>query len=515
MLTALMMVGLSWAGWRSDGQIPITPVRVESARAGGTRSRLQVSPPRDWPEGARLIVARGTEPLGWCQRNEGTPAGLMFAFCRGVALPPEASELRGWVIGRDLIASLRDRWPVDGPLFGRIDVVGPGARSAWIDAGASHGIRLGDCWWRRVNGQPVARFDVQLVDREVCFCRVVPLAAGWVAARGERVALWPTPGQRRRNRAASAVSLVEPTEDGQIVWVPAPPDIDAPPEPRVDFYRNGRYVGSGIAHRRERPFWHVRTLPAAGVTEVCVGDDAVIRTSTDIRARRICARVFEQTPGGYLVSAGGIDGLSVGDIGTVYRADRSISRVKLVRVQRSYSVAQLMDLAEGGPPVASAPGAARLQRLDEVRFGPSPARSVAVGTVEHVVEDTLFTARTTGSRPAPVLAPIALRRGDRTIGVAILLEVGNGRALGFAIARSLADSLAPGETLVLPPQAQSSGPARSSPHDSGSATGAPRPCRHEVRRPEGCFEPPDSAPIMQALDCAKRWLRVRRLDRWS
>jgi hypothetical protein len=255
------------------------------------------------------------------------------------------------------------------------------------------------------------------------------------------------------------VSFVEQTEDGQLIWVAVPPKVDVPSEPRVDFQREGGYVCGGVVERRDARFWYVRTLSGTSVTDVRVGDDAVIRTVADIRARRISARVFELTPAGALINAGEIDGLSAGDLGTVWRAERQLGRVELVRVQRGYSLVRARsDIVDNvtTQPVQSgdqpgAPALDGLRKLDEVRFSDPPPPPVTLGVIEHVTDGTLLTARIDAARVAPLRVPLELRRAGRTIGVALLLETEDGRAVGFALARSLTVRPATGDELIAAP----------------------------------------------------------------
>ncbi len=69
-----------------------------------------------------------------------------------------------------------------------------------------------------------------------------------------------------------------------------------------------------------------------------------------------------------------------------------------------------------------------------------------------MVDGTLFSARVEATRVAPLHAPLAVRRAGRTIGVAVLLDVVDGRALGFAVARSLTVPLETGDVLTVSPE---------------------------------------------------------------
>lgn len=467
-LPCLALAALGWLGPSASGEVPIVEVRVRRVEQHGSRLAVDVPAPRWGSSQSRLIVVQAGQPLGWFEPVAVGREGGAFVSRRGLDLPAETEGLRAWVIGPDIVAALRPRWPVDAEFRAKIEGVGLGADSVWIDAGCNQGVVIGDCWWRRVNGQPVARYDVRLVDSAVCFCRVQALAAGLGPARGDIVSLWPGPRQRRIGRAATAVSFVEPASDGQTVWVAAPPRVAAPVEARLDFYRAGNYVGSGVVERRDRRFWYARTLSAAGLGDVRVGDDAVVRTSADLHHRRFSARVFELTPAGCLINAGEIDGLSAGDVGTVYRAGREIGRVKLLKVQRGYSVARLEPgdehVATTQPTSSSVPAPGRgsdgLQRLDEVCFGPRQRPLLTLGAITRVVEGTLFSAQVTGA--APLLTPLAVRHAGRVIGVAVLLDVTDRRALGFVLACSLTEFPAAGDELALAPDLVSRGeqPAR-------------------------------------------------------
>lgn len=455
----LALVALGWGRADADGDAPIARIELRPIGSVGPRPVVAVADLPEWGAGGRVAVACDGEPLGWFEEVGGGDDRSMFVSRQAVSADFASGSLRAWVIGPDSVAHFRDAWPFHAQLRARIETVGLGDHSVWIDAGTHQAVQVGDCWWYRAAGQPVARYDVRLVGGNVCYCRAVSLVAGLRPRRGEMVSLWPAPGLRGTGRAVSAVSFVETSEDDQVVWVAAPPTVNTPAEARVGFHRGGSYVGSGMVERRDARFWYVRTLPAACVGDIHVGDDALIRTVTDIRSRRISARVFELGSAGGLINAGEIDGLSVGDVGTVYRAGRRIGRVRLTKVQRAYSVAQLIERSERPDtsqsthsgelqPQAKTKG---LQRLDEVRFGHPPPPPVTLGVIERVVDRTLFSARLADGSSAPLLTPLVLRRADRAIGVAVLLDVMDGRALGLALARSLTELPATGDELRLSP----------------------------------------------------------------
>ncbi len=461
--TRQLMAWLAWAALGvsaslGGGDIPIARAVPSWVEGHGRPLVVRVAGLPDWAVGGRLILARDDEPLDSLEWTETFEGGAVFAAREDLAGDFGLDSVQVWVIGPNLPAHLRPVWPGTAELFARVDTVGLGARSVWIDAGTDLAVQVGDCWWRRAAGQPVTRYDVRWVGSDLCYCRAEPLVAGVQPRRGETVALWPAPGLQRAGRAVGAVSLVESGKDDQLVWVAVPSKIDAPAEPRVDFQRGGKHVCGGVVERRDARFWYVRTVAGTHAADVRIGDDALIRTAVDVDRRRIAARVFELTQTGGLINAGEIDGLNVGDQGTIWRAARQIGSVELVKVQRGYSDARVLaggQIATTLPspsevPAAPAPGG--LQRLDEVRFGPPASPAVRLGVIERVVEETLFSARIEATRAAPLRTPLEVRRAGRTIGVALLLDLTDGRALGFAVARSLATPLAVGDVLTLTPE---------------------------------------------------------------
>jgi hypothetical protein len=128
-------------------------------------------------------------------------------------------------------------------------------------------------------------------------------------------------------------------------------------------------------------------------------------------------------------------------------------------VQHGYAVVRLLDVHESDGIAATVPLAeaqpgnesAGLEPLDEVRFGQPLPAAETLGVIEQVVDQTLFSARLVPGRNAELRAPLGLWRGGRTIGVAILLEVIDRRALGFVVSGSLTELPMVGDELSLSP----------------------------------------------------------------
>jgi len=418
------------------------PVAEVTIRAlDPVRGRVEVDSVASRPvvPGSRLLVAEDDRPLALLDWSGDAAGRAVFRGRAPIAFPSSLRELRAWCIRPDAVGMLLDRWPTDGALLARLDRVGPAARSVWVHAGSAHGVRSGDSWWLRRDGQPLARLDVRLVERAVCFCGVVPLVSELRLNGDDRVALWPAPGRRVRGQARSAVAFVEAHGKDQIVWVAAPRNVACPPEPRLDFHRAGRLVASGVAERGDARFWYVRIPRATGGEAVEVGDVAVIRTRADLAQRRFVARVFETTAEGHLINAGELDELSAGDAGSATRAGQALRRVVVRRVQRSYAVVR----PTGPPPDVE------LRVGDQVRFASPPEPGRKVGTIEHVTAETLFAARVASSPPPPLLTPLAVHAGGQTVGVAVLVAADGVQGLGFVFEGSLTGPLAVGAELIL------------------------------------------------------------------
>ncbi len=420
---------------------PVAEVTIRVLDPACGRIEVDSSASRPVVRGSQLLVAEGDRPLALLEWSGDAAGRAVFRGRAPTRFPSSLRELRAWCIRPDALRMLLDRWPSDGALLARLDRVGPAARSVWVRAGTTHGVRSRDSWWLRRDGQPLARLDVRLVERDLCFCGVVPLVSELRLNGDELVALWPAPGRRVRGQARSAVAFVEAQGKDQVVWVAALRSVACPPEPRLDFHRGGRLVASGVAERRDARFWYVRIPRGAGGELVEVGDAAVIRTRADLARRHFVARVFEATAEGYLINAGELDELSAGDTGSATRDGQALGRVVVRRVQRSYAVVR---------PVGATPDI-ELRVGDQVRFAPPPEPGRRVGTIEHVTAETLFAARVVSSPPPPLLTPLAVHAGERTLGVAVLVAADGVQGLGFVFEQSLTGPLTVGAELILEP----------------------------------------------------------------
>ena len=482
----VLVVAGSWlplASAAEDGPAPIVKVHVTTVDWARGELSVQLPPGISAGSDDRLLAATGIDPFGWLTHLDGDGGAVRFRAGPGVRLPRRPERIRAWLVRADVMAYFLDRWPVRAPLAAELESIGPGHASVWITAGSSAGVRVGDAWWLRIGSQPVARFDVRLVEPELCFCSATRLVADAPLSRGRRVELWPGPGRRRNGTSRSAVVYVERGGAEQRVWIAAPPRADTPSEPGLDIFRDGHYVGHAVVESTDERFWYARVIAArapartptsrsarmpleeagqpparareepnrastsVGATRgaILVGDDVVIRTRADIARKRFVARVFAVTPEGCLITAGEADGLALGERSWAYRAGRPRTEIVIRRIQRGYCIIR--------PLRPEGDGALRIG--DTIRFAPPPKPPLRVARIERVACETLFRARLESGAAPPLLEPLEVQTTPNTSAAAILVAVDGSNALGFVFEPSLLQPLSPGMAILVEPPAES------------------------------------------------------------
>lgn len=355
-----------------------------------------------------------------------------------------SGAVRVFAVARDAVARLAPHWPADAELVATVETVGPAASSAWLSLGQEAGVTAGATFWRRANGQPIARFDVVFADRTLSYARVTPLVAPLAMAAGDEVTRWPRPSAERAGQAISAVSQLDTAGGRQLAWIAAPRQPRCAEDARVDFFRHGAHVGSGALEWLGVRFWHVRLGLHGERVDVQIGDDAHIRTDQDIQRRSFSARVFEQSMEGFLIDAGEADGIRVGEIAAVFRRGERLGQARIRKVQTAYAAID---------PVG--PGGAALEIGDEVRFSPIGPARVTIGSIEEIFGEGLFRARL--SQPDWSGAAVAVQSVDRSggegegggvLGVAVLAHREGEAALGFVVPASRTGAIEVGSTLT-------------------------------------------------------------------
>ena len=237
--------------------------------------------------------------------------------------------------------------------------------------------------------------------------------------------------------ARSAVCFVAPATDGPSVWIAAPRHVDVPDETRVEIHRRGAFIADGTVERRDGRFWYLRITPTTSIGRPRVGDDALIRTRSDIQRRRFVARVFESPPARFLINAGEVDDLHRGETATVYRDGSPAGTVEIERIRRTYAFVR-------GLPDQS--GDWQLRSGDTVRFTPPPPPPRMIGIVRKVNDKSLLTVEV--AAPPPLFKLLAVYDGARTVAVAMLVESSGNRATGFVIGPSIDAPINPGMSLL-------------------------------------------------------------------
>lgn len=402
--------------------------------------------------GARILLADNSVPLGWAMAVQSPANSARFASDASLS-GDTRDRLRAWIVNSRYFNELQIVNSLDTGLWATVDSVGPGGATAWLSIGSDFGVAVGDRFWLRERGQPLSRLDVRLVDANLCHCRVLRLATGAQLSTGNRVASWTGLGSRRNERSTSAVCFAEGTADAPLIWVAAPPPVPTPDEPRVDFYREARYVGFGIVERRDARFWYVRPLASACLESIRVGDDAIVRTLADVRAQSYSARVFAQTSEGSLITAGEPDGVRVGQVGLLVRGGVPVGRVEVKRAHGGYATCvRMTEHKEVGPSTLVAEvendRGATIAMLDEVRFGPIRDVCETMGIVTVVVGVDLFAAELGVGENLPCPRTLGVRQNGRVVGMAVLVSAEGGRGIGFVVPETMGVPLAPGAELV-------------------------------------------------------------------
>lgn len=420
-----LMMSLAASAWAQ----PIRPVTLQ--RDGASLVRASRSG-ESHSAAARVVVADGWLPVALLSSADHAPGA--FTLPRRI-VNADVAAWRAWLIDATACDERLGVVPAGAELRAGVDSFGPGKCTAWIAAG---GARVGDSWWIRRNGQPLARFDVRCAAAGLAFCRVLPLAADAELSEGDELLAWPSLGDRAAGRCASAVSFVDLSGASPLLWIAAPRAVAVPAEPQVDFFREGRYLAHGAVERSDTRFWYVRLLESAIVETPRVGDEARIRTLTDVRDRRFVARVFAESSEGRLITAGEPDGIRTGQEAAVWRDGRPIGVATVVKVQGGYGTLGPLR-AESGE---------TLQRMDEVRFAPPPAAAGTIARIESVTDEFAMSVRIV-SAVAPVQRFLAIRDAGRTVGVGVILAADRERGVAFAFADTLMEPLRAGLELAL------------------------------------------------------------------
>lgn len=366
----------------------------------------------------RLLTGSEDDLVGWFDYDQTQKDYRRHGAERVV--PP--ARVQAWLVPRNVLALARDSWPETVPLRAAIDSLSPGGRGGWIRAEAADELAVGQSWWVRAQGQPVARMTIVFADSDLAYGRLTPLAAEAIIAPGQVLERWVSANPGRYRTGVCSVA------DGATVWIAAPSGLPANGQ-RVVFMRHGEPVGRGTLTRADDRFGYVTRSPGTRADSVRVGDQAVVEPLGAASAR--LGAVFAESADRPLVDVGEIDGLTLGEQGVLSRDGEPIGSVTVARLQKSYA-----GISWSG--TSPRPG-------DRVQFGPRPDKFPET-EIEAVADGSVFVARRHGA--VPVGGVLVVRDEAGVVGAVALVFADGGRLIGFAIDGATRRALLPGDRIT-------------------------------------------------------------------
>lgn len=337
-----------------------SPVSVEIIEASLTPAAATVylAPlPDQKLADSRVLLWNDEGPLGWFEPIAARSDAKRWAYSASLATTPTKplEQYRATLFTK--FVSPATLATAGGTHFiARISSVGPANKSAWLNIGSDHGVRVGDEWLVEF-GQPAARLVTTFVEAQRSSVTVQPLVADLPLRVGDAARLWPGPAARKSRGVQSAVSFVEATESGTRLWVPLPQSVSIKEETHAEIRRDGELVALAIVERVAVPFSYLRVLAVLRESKehrrtkmarsedavVLVGDQVRLRGKQSAQRREFIPRVFDRSGNLHLINAGENDGVRAGDAGAIFRAGRRIGEARIVRVQRTYALIETSD----------------------------------------------------------------------------------------------------------------------------------------------------------------------------
>lgn len=366
----------------------------------------------------------------------------------GAAQPPATEP----DIPGDIVAQARPHWPRSAPLLAQLDGVPAGHQAAWVRAGANAGVRVGDAWWITRDGQPVFALETVAVCGTRSFCLLTPLARGATVRTNDVVAAWPAPGLARIGEANSAVSFIEPDTGGHagLLWIPRPPNVLTPEEPRFEIVRQGEFIAFAQWERSDALFWYARPSPSLARGPIEVGDAVRVLTTAQVETGNWTARVFELRPAdsgqpsaprppAALITAGDVEGLRWGQRLYVVRDGAPNGQASVTRAQHGYT-----EIVRESPPGEP------FQVGDVVSPLPPSSPSRRVGRIARVLSDRNthaleFTAELESTSGVPQF--VEIQRAGKFVGVGWIRWARDRQAGGFVLETGSVRAALPGDEL--------------------------------------------------------------------
>lgn len=318
---------------------------------------------------------------------------------------PSAGAVAGWraiVVPASFIARAKEAMPPETTISAVAAGVGPGRRQVWIDAGRLSGLVEDDTVWIRREDFPIARGRVVLVLERTALVQPRPLVTNAVPDVDDAVELWPSPAARRLGRPESVVMEVTPDADGWMLKLAGARRDGFVAERQMELLNGNEYVGlAGVVTSSDR-LCLAKSLRAFCATQPSVGLRAVGRPVASRPSVRLSARIFDVREGFVLISAGGADGVQLGQHFVVIRDGMVVARLEVQTVEVDFA---------GAEPRPAAPGEAvpELKKWDVVVREPVPPdpvqRAGTVGAVRRTGEwlTGTVTGAETGIEPGAVV----------------------------------------------------------------------------------------------------------------
>lgn len=215
----------------------------------------------------------------------------------------------------------RESLPEGVTLRGKLVRVPPGRRTAWLDLGATAGLRRGDMLMVSREGIPIARGQVADLDERTALASLRPVVGNAQPQAGDAVELWPAPAERRQGRLNSTVLEVLPDRQGALVRFVGSMADGLVAGRLVDLFRQDKYVGVAVVNDVFDPISVAQLIESASIRKAEECDIAIMRPAPP--AQPIRAAIFKVVDGGEycLLAAGESDGVQVGESFVVYRGD--------------------------------------------------------------------------------------------------------------------------------------------------------------------------------------------------
>lgn len=378
------------------------------------------------------------DPFWICRQAGVIASGHVFMTAPGSAVgraehadSAPATGQPAVIISLSSLGTMREQIPRPATIYGKVQTLPPGRRTAWINIGSRSGLREADTLLVRRDGIPLARGSVSVLDTSSALIAIRPLVSNALPEPGDGVELWPAPWASRDRRVNSAILDVRQSDEGPILTIAGGNGEGLTEGRLVDLYREGELIGVASMQRVSDPLSEARLIEPATRVKPRLGDVAVVRAAAGDRLP-LCVPVFRVDEEHCLIAAGEVDGLQVGERLAVRRPDAAdpgktqrIAELVVTAVKIDYSDARIHRERTALPEV-------RLWDLAE-RIEPVWPRPQVVGLVRAIdpVNATFVASLQPGAEPAAGTVVVFRQARDAATGAAVMLQGGDRQGLFY------------------------------------------------------------------------------------